>query len=222
MSYGAVIFDCDGVLVDSEVIAIEVEVAALARVGVQLTAVELAQRYVGVSGPAMRSSVAREFGIDLTDSFWATLREDSHAALAGRVRAIPGMRQVIQQLGLPYALASSSSHDRVVLTLGTAGLLDLFDDSRRFSAQDVEHGKPAPDLFLHAAAALGVAPGSCVVVEDSPYGVAAALAAGMDVVGFTAGGHADDAWAQRLRDAGAARIAANSGELTQILRAGRP
>lgn len=213
----AVIFDMDGVLVDSEVIAIEVEVAALAAVGVSLTPAELAARYVGTSAVAMRGMVVEEFGVDLDDAFWARLEADSHAALAERLVAVPGMRAVVEGLAVPCAVASSSSHARIALSLRTAGLADLFEVGARFSAEDVERGKPAPDLFLHAAAALGVEAPACVVVEDSPFGVQAARAAGMDVIGFTGGGHADEAWAARLGAAGAAVVAADAASLGAML-----
>ncbi|CAN5662852.1 HAD family hydrolase [soil metagenome] len=209
----AVLFDCDGVLIDSEVIAIGIEVAALAKVGVHLTRAELADRYVGVSGSAMRRSVAKEFDVDLTDAFWNDLRDRSHAELTEEVRPVTGMAEVIERLTVPYCLASSSSHERIELSLEAAGLLHLFPPDLRFSAEDVDHGKPAPDLFLLAARSLGVDPADCVVVEDSPYGVQAALAAEMDVIGFTGGGHADKAWAGRLRTAGATTIVTTADEL---------
>lgn len=212
-----VIFDCDGVLVDSEVIAIEVGVAALAGVGVVLTPAALASRFVGVSGPAMRAAVAEEFDVDLDETFWVGVREASHAALAERVTAVPGIRGLVDAVQVPRCLASSSSHTRIELSLRTAGLLDLFPPDLRFSAEDVVRGKPAPDLFLHASAAMGADPSACVVVEDSPYGVRAALAAGMDVIGFTGGGHADDAWAERLRAAGAPRVVADADALAALL-----
>lgn len=213
-------FDCDGVLIDSEVIAIEIEVAALTEVGVRLTAAELAHRYVGVSGSAMRRSVAEEYGVDLTDAFWNDLRDRSHAALAEGVQPVAGMAEVVERLTVPYCLASSSSHVRIELSLRTAGLIHLFPPGLRFSAEDVDRGKPAPDLFLLAARSLGVDPQDCVVVEDSPYGVQAAVEAGMDVIGFIGGGHADQAWEGRLRKAGATTIAATAVELQAELTSG--
>ncbi|HUG85937.1 MAG TPA: HAD-IA family hydrolase [Euzebya sp.] len=217
---GAVIFDCDGVLVDSEIIAIEVEVAALTAVGISLTPAGLAERYVGVSAAAQVAAVHEEFGVVLDEAWWAALAADSERALAQRVRAIPGIRAVVEGVPGPYALASSSSHPRIELCLRTAGLLDLFGDDVRFSATDVRRGKPAPDLFLHAASSLGIAANECVVVEDSPYGVRAALAAGMHVIGFTGGGHADQRWAARLRQAGAGLVVASAEELAAALGVG--
>lgn len=215
----AVLFDCDGVLVDSEVLAIEVEVAAFAAVGIPLTAAELAERYVGVSETAQTAAVQEEFGVHLDPAWWADLFAAAEAALAERVQPIEGIRRVVESLGVPYALASSSRHERIEVSLRTAGLLDLFPPPVRFSATDVRRGKPAPDLFLHAAAALGVPAGRCVVVEDSPYGVEAALAAGMAVIGFTAGGHAGPGWADRLRAAGAERVVHRAADLAAHLPA---
>jgi HAD superfamily hydrolase (TIGR01509 family) len=215
----AVLFDCDGVLVDSERIAIEVEVAAFAAVGIPLTADGVAERYVGVSAQAQTAAVHEEFGVVLEDAWWAELFAAAEAALAERVQPIAGIRRVVEDLTVRYALASSSRHERIELSLRTAGLLDLFPRRLRFSATDVARGKPAPDLFLHAAAALGVPAGHCVVVEDSPHGVQAALAAGMDVIGFAGGGHAGPGWARRLRAAGAMVVVPDAAALaTQLGR----
>jgi HAD superfamily hydrolase (TIGR01509 family) len=213
----AVLFDCDGVLVDSEVIAIEVEVAALAEAGVPMTAAELADRYVGVSAASQAESLHREFGLALDDAWWQALHERSLAALADRVEAVPGMRELVEGLGVPHCLASSSDHGRIEVCLRQAGLLDLFDASIRFSATDVSRGKPAPDLFLHAASRLGVDPDACVVIEDSPHGVRAAVAAGMAVIGFTGGAHADASWAHRLHDAGAVTVVDGATALGALL-----
>lgn len=215
--HAAVVFDCDGVLVDSEVIAIEIEVAALADVGIPMTHEGLAERYVGVSAEAMATALHEEFGVVLGEAWWARLHEASHAALAERVKPVPGIREVLEGLAVPACLASSSSHTRIELSLVAAGLIDLFPPETRFSAADVRRGKPAPDLFLHAAASRGWDPSACVVVEDSPFGVQAALAAGMDVIGFTAGGHAGPSWEARLRLAGAQIVAQTSAELRALL-----
>ncbi len=205
-------------LVDSEVIAIEIEVAALNAVGVPLTPQGMAERFVGVSNATVRTAVAQEFGVHLDDGFWEEVRREGMAALADRVTAIPGIAALIRQLDVPHCLASSSRHDRIELSLRTAGLLDLFPRRIRFSSQDVVCGKPSPDLFMHAADVMGVQPSRCLVVEDSPHGVRAALAAGMDVVGFTGGGHADLAWEERLRAAGAPRTVSDAVSLRPLLR----
>lgn len=202
---------------DSEVIAIEVEVAALRRAGIPITPAELADRYVGVSATAMSDAVHEEFGVALDEAWWAQLETDSLAALGQRVQPVPGIRAVLDGLGAPACLASSSSHPRIALSLTAAGLIDAFPDGTRFSAADVSRGKPAPDLFLHAARSMGWDPATCVVVEDSPYGVQAAVAAGMDVIGFAAGGHAGPAWSDRLRVAGAAVVVATAPALAALL-----
>lgn len=217
MVVGAVILDCDGVLVDSEVISIAQEVAALSSVGVRLSFTDVVDRYLGLSDESMRAAVDEEFGVHLDDAFWVGLRERTHLALAEQARAVDGMAALVADLTAPYCLASSSSHERLRTTLSAAGLLQLFGDEIRFSADDVDHGKPAPDLFLHAARALGVAPDRCVVVEDAPSGVQAARAANMRPIGFAGGGHADAAWAQRLRDAGAEVVALDAAQLRVAL-----
>jgi HAD superfamily hydrolase (TIGR01509 family) len=213
----AVVFDCDGVLVDSEVVAVEVEVAALGAAGLPLTPEELAERYVGVSVATQARMVAEEFGVALDGAWWDALAADVEAALAARVRPIQGIRDVVEGLDRPYALASSSRRTRIEVCLRSAGLHDLFPVALRSSAEEVARGKPAPDLFLLAARRLGVDPTACVVVEDSPYGVEGALAAGMAVIGFTGGAHAGGRWADRLRAAGAAQVVADARALAAVL-----
>lgn len=181
-----VIFDCDGVLVESERIAVRVNVEIGAALGWPLTEAEVVESFLGRSPTANLERVAARLGPDTAarwrDEFERLLR----AAVADELVPVEGVREVLDVLTLPRCVASGSSHDTLRLTLGSTGLYPLFD-GRVFSATEVAHGKPAPDLFLHAARQMGVSPSACVVVEDSRYGVQAARAAGMRSLGYAGG-----------------------------------
>lgn len=202
----AVIFDCDGVLVDSEVIVIEVEAGLLTAAGFPITADEIAERYVGLSYPDMMDGLRRSFGRSVPPGLSASIQQAAIDAFPGRLEPVQGMRRFLEDLDRPRCVASSSALDRVRLSLRLTGLDRFFDPSHIFSAEMVSNGKPAPDLFLMAADRLGVKPENCVVIEDSPHGVTAALAAGMDVIGFVAGRHARPSLVDRLAAAGATTI----------------
>ncbi len=186
-----VIFDCDGVLVDSERLAVRVEAQLLATLGWPLGEDEILERFVGRSDAHMLAGIERALGREVPE--WPSLYR---AALTDAFRAelvpVDGVADALDALTLPTCVASSGTIDKVRLTLGLTGLLDRFD-GRIFSATEVAAGKPAPDLFLHAAARLGVPPAACVVVEDSVAGVEAARRAGMRCLGY-AGGLTPAAW----------------------------
>jgi len=198
-----IVFDCDGVLVDSEVIVIEVEADLLTAGGFPITADEIAERYVGLSYPDMMRGLEAQFGRTVPDSLSQEVQDRAMLAFEGRLRPVPGIPELLNRHQGPRCVASSSSPQRIDRSLGLTGLAHHFDPDHLFSATMVLNGKPAPDLFLHAADSLGVSPGSCLVIEDSPSGVTAARAAGMSVVGFVGGGHARPSLARRLADAGA-------------------
>lgn len=185
------IFDCDGVLVDSEVLAAAELGLLLARHGVVLPEARIYADFLGRSQDAMVARIRRDHGLDLTPHLPAYA-----AALADRfrrdLRAVPGMARTLGALGGPRAVASSSAPARLALSLSLTGLAERFGPHVHSAAQ-VARGKPAPDLFLRAAAGLGVAPADCIVIEDSPSGIAAARAAGMRVLGFLGGSHAGPA-----------------------------
>jgi HAD superfamily hydrolase (TIGR01509 family) len=184
--FDLVIFDCDGVLVDSERIAVRIDAVVLARLGWKLTEPEIVERFVGRSEAYMVSEIERAIGRPLEagwdDEFVPLYRK----ALEAELEPVDGIVEALDAISTPTCVASSSSHERLRFTLGLTGLLDRFD-GRIFSAADVANGKPAPDLFLHAAAALGADPARCAVVEDSVYGVEAARAAGMRAFGYAGG-----------------------------------
>jgi HAD superfamily hydrolase (TIGR01509 family) len=186
--FDLVIFDNDGVLVDSEPLANTVLAEILTGYGLPLTWWECIERYLGSTLERVRALVEAELGHPIPADFETQYRATVYPRLAESVQPIPGVALVLDALahaGMAVCVASSAIHERIRITLTTAGLVDRFD-GRMFSAEDVAVGKPAPDLFLHAAAELGVAPARCAVVEDAPAGVAAADAADMVVFAYAA------------------------------------
>ncbi|OWJ69201.1 HAD family hydrolase [Inquilinus limosus] len=206
MEFDLLICDCDGVLIDSEVIACEIDTEMFTAAGFPLTVADVRRRFVGMSQAGMRAVLEREAGRSLPADFDARLSARLAAAFEQELAALPDVRRTVLALGMPRCVASSSSLDRLRQTLTLTGLHDLFAP-HIFSASQVERGKPAPDLFLFAASRFGAPPGRCLVVEDSVAGVTAARAAGMTVIGFTGGGHCDVGTPDRLREAGVHHIA---------------
>jgi len=184
-----VIFDCDGVLVDSEPIAMRILLETLAAEGLRLDPATGYDRFLGRSLANTREILAADFGVKLSDAALAAMRQRLYAAFRAGLAATPGIAAVLDALAAPYCVASSSQPERIRLSLDVAGLLPRFE-GRIFSATMVPRGKPAPDLFLHAAGEMGFAPGDCLVVEDSPAGIRAARAGGMRVVAYLGGSHA--------------------------------
>jgi HAD superfamily hydrolase (TIGR01509 family) len=184
---GLVIFDNDGVLVDSERLANGILAELLTEAGLPYTFEETVRDFMGGSMVSMRQLAETKLGSPLPADLEDRYHERLFAGFA-HLQPVPGVREVLDQLdaeGITYCLASSGTHRRIHTALTTVGFWDRFE-GRIFSSEDVAKGKPAPDLFLHAASTIGVKPADCVVVEDSPLGVAAANAAGMKVFGFAA------------------------------------
>jgi len=186
--FDLVIFDCDGVLVDSERLVVRVEAQICAERGWSLSEDDIIREFVGLSDAAMRARLSELVGEPLGDDWDAEYTSRYRDALERDLVAVPGVTEAIDAIeaaGLATCVASSGSHDKMALTLGTTGLLDRFAGRIHSSTDpEVAAGKPAPDLFLHAASRMGVAPSRCAVVEDSPFGLTAALAAGMTPFGF--------------------------------------
>jgi len=211
------VFDCDGVLVDSEVVVAPVVAGLFTAHGAALTGDEVLDRYTGLANPEMMRQVEREFGVTLPDGFLTELEAAELEALERDLRPVPGIAAVLDALGgLPRCVASSSVPERIRRSLEVTGLAGYFGD-HVFSAAEVARPKPAPDLFLHAAATMGFGAGECLVVEDSVFGVAAGVAAGMRVIGFTGATHGDGAAEVMLLGAGAEAVAADAGELTTLV-----
>ncbi|MGW2768878.1 HAD family hydrolase [Streptomyces sp. NPDC001275] len=189
MRYDLVIFDNDGVLVDSEPISNRLLAAYLTELGHPTSYEDSIRDYMGSAMHRIHDLVLERTGKRLPDDFDDVFHARVFAAFRRELKPVAGAADVLEKLtvdGTPYCVASSGSHERIRVGHRTTGLDRWFDEERIFSSQDVGRGKPAPDLFLHAADRMGVAPERCVVVEDSPLGVRAAVAAGMDVYGFTA------------------------------------
>jgi len=194
---GAVIFDCDGVLVDSEPLAAKEWASVLGAMGLPIDIDRIYREFLGRSTVTMINAAQRDYDVDLRPAlpdFSVRLENAFRDALT----PIPGIAEVLAELRVPHAVASSSAFERIQLSLELTGLRRFFGD-HVYSSTMVKNGKPAPDLFLFAADKLGVAPADCVVIEDSPAGVTAAQAAGMRVIGFLGGSHAERArLAERL------------------------
>lgn len=181
-----VIFDCDGVLVDSEKIAVKVDARVLAELGWPLSEAEIVERFVGRSFADMTAEIERHLGRRLPNGWDSEYRGLYREAFERELTPVDGIVAALDALTLPMCVASSTGHAGLRHTLGLTGLYERFE-GRIFSASEVARGKPAPDLFLHAARSLGVDPARCVVVEDSRYGVEAARAAGMRAFGYCGG-----------------------------------
>lgn len=211
-----VIFDCDGVLVDSEVLATTVLSRALDGVGVALSPEECLARYSGLSMASIVTTLEAETGKPLPPDFLANMRAADAVAFERELKPIPGVREILEHLALPRCVASSGTLSKMRLTLSITRLLPFFEP-HLFSAEQVAHGKPAPDLFLLAAEQMGARPEACVVIEDSRAGVQAGCAAGMRVVGFSGGSHCRPGHAQRLKQAGARVVIETMAELPALL-----
>ncbi len=205
MTSDMIVFDCDGVLVDSEVLSVEGMVSALNAAGVPATAPMIA-RFYGMKQADILLKISeetgRDIGADVGPSIWPATR----ALFDTELKPMPGLADFVgRHADVPRCVASSSSLERIRHSLGLTGLLPLFGEAI-FSSQQVARGKPAPDLFLFAAARMGIDPERCVVVEDSPYGVQGAVAAGMRAIGFSGGSHIQDHHVALLKEAGAAHV----------------
>ncbi|MGN6871005.1 MAG: HAD family hydrolase [Solirubrobacteraceae bacterium] len=181
-----VIFDCDGVLVDSEPIAVRIDVEMLAEVGVRMTEEEVIERFVGRSPEVILAETEARLGQRVPEGWFERGEARIREAYATELKPVSGIVGALGAIEDPVCVASSSGHENLRFKLELTGLYERFA-GHIFSATEVTNGKPAPDLFLHAASRMGVAPADCVVVEDSRYGVQAARAAGMDVLGYAGG-----------------------------------
>ena len=214
-----VIFDCDGVLVDSEILACGVQARALTEYGLSLTGADVARRFLGVSAKDMRMALENDLGRPLPDDHETRCGAELFALFRSELKPVEGIAPIVAALhaaGHPRCVASSSSPERIALALDVVGLHDHLRP-HIFSSTLVERGKPAPDLFLYAAKAMGFPPSRCVVVEDSVNGVKAARSAGMLALGFLGGTHCAPEHGGELMRAGADRICRNASELAQAL-----
>jgi len=183
MNTELLIFDCDGVLVDSEPIANRIFADALAGIGLPLSYAEVCERFMGLTMTRCLEIVEEQMGRPAPAHFLEDLQKRTFDAFREELRPVRGVRRALAGIDAPVCVASSGEPEKIRLSLGLTGLLERFE-GRIFSATEVERGKPAPDLFLHAASSLGAEPRRCVVIEDSPAGVRAGVAAGMTVLAY--------------------------------------
>ena len=204
-NFDLVIFDCDGVLVDSEVISCRAHADVLSRHGYPITSEQVFHRFLGRSTRQANLEVEAELGRALPEGFHLQLQDELHQTFETDLEAVPHIHATLDAIALPVCVASSGSHQRMRISLGRTKLYDRFAPNI-FSASQVSNGKPAPDLFLFAAEQMNVAPERCVVIEDSVPGITGGRAAGMTVLGFHGGSHCREGYSRQLRDAGAAMI----------------
>ncbi|WDQ99480.1 HAD family hydrolase [Devosia sp. J2-20] len=184
-----IIFDCDGVLVDSEPLAMQVLVDAIAEQGITIAPEDAYRDFLGRSLSSISASLHDNHGAPLGPSALQSMRTNLYALYRQSLRANPGLPEVLDLLKTPCCVASSSMPERIHLSLELTGLLPHFA-GHIYSASMVDNGKPAPDLFLYAASQMHVSPANCLVIEDSPAGITAAQRAGMRVLGYVGGSHA--------------------------------
>lgn len=192
-----VIFDCDGVLVDSDRISLRIQAEWITDLGLETSYEDCVRDFLGLGMPATLEILGKRLGRPVPSGWADGLDRAVREAFERELRPVPGIVEALDKIDLPTCVASSGSQEKMRFTLGLTGLWDRFA-GRIHSADEVGRGKPAPDLFLRAASSMGTPPGRCVVVEDSPFGVIAAKAAGMSALGYAA----DDSEA-RLSNEGA-------------------
>lgn len=213
----AIIFDFDGVIADSEVLSNTVLAEVVTELGVPTTLEDAYRNYMGKRFHELIAAVEAAVGRSLPPSFGDHYQSRTLTRFRQELAPIAGAREFIAKFaGLPRCIASSSSPDRLALCLEVLDMVSLFE-GRVFSASNVARGKPHPDIFLHAAEAIGVPPGDCIVIEDSGTGVVAGRAAGTTVIGLLAAGHIPQGHAATLKAAGAQYIAADYAEVEQIV-----
>lgn len=204
MTIELVIFDCDGVLIDSELISARQLIETLSAYGLDVDLAYVRRHFLGRSYPIVLAQIRAEFGVDLPPDFEEAYRARLLAAFERELTVMPGAAEVMDRLAVPFCVATSSSPKRAARSLEIAGLSERVGE-RLFTASEVTRGKPAPDLFLHAADRMGAAPERCLVLEDSLNGLQAAAAAGMRVAHFTGGSHQSGDGAASAGDLGLER-----------------
>lgn len=217
--FDLVIFDCDGVLVDSESLACVVHADVLTQHGYPITAEQVHERFLGRSAREARHEVETELGRTLSDDYTAQLKATIDEVFGANLQPIPHIAETLGRLSQRICVASSGTPTRIRSSLTTTGLLGRFDP-HLFSALQVDRGKPAPDLFLFAAAQMNVSPDRCVVIEDSIPGVTAGVAAGMTVFGYHGGSHCSPATAAVLRAVGAHTVFDDMRHLPDLVATG--
>jgi HAD superfamily hydrolase (TIGR01509 family) len=221
VNFDLVIFDCDGVLVDSEALACVVHADVLTEHGYAITAAQVHDRFLGRSMREAMAEVESELGRALPETYTAKLKSTIDVVFGEQLRAMPHIGDALDRLAQRVCVASSGTPTRIRSSLTTTGLIDRFAPNL-FSALQVTRGKPAPDLFLFAAAEMRTQPAACLVIEDSLAGVRGAVAAGMTVFGFHGGSHCGEPHAETLRAAGASRVFDDMRQLPDMIAEFQP
>jgi HAD superfamily hydrolase (TIGR01509 family) len=218
--FDLILFDCDGVLVDSEIIAAEVESKLLRDSGFDITAEDMCIRFAGMDWKSILLTIEQEADIPISAQLLDKSEKLLDAALARRVKMIEGVPFALSKLREQRCICSNSSTPRLDLMLTKVGLKPFFE-GHIYSAKDLgpDRTKPRPDIYIHGAKQFDAYPSRCLVIEDSVHGVHAARAAGMRVIGFTGGSHTYPTHADRLIDAGAETVIARMVELPQMVEA---
>jgi HAD superfamily hydrolase (TIGR01509 family) len=213
-----IIFDCDGVLVDSEIIGIKIEVELLQTAGYEIGVEQFAARFSGMSWNDILRSIEAESGLNVMDRLFDKVEAQLDLRIPAEVQVIDGVREVLEELQYPACVCSNTKMARLDIVLDKVGLKPFFDPNL-FSAKDLGPGraKPKPDIFLHGAHRMGFDPSAAVVVEDSTHGVEGARAAGMQVIGFTGGSHTYPHHAQNLMAAGAGKVISHMRDLPSAI-----
>ncbi len=218
------IFDCDGVLIDSEILSAQVDSEILKEYGYEISPRDLAERFAGLTTERIFEMVGEEMGRSFPGDVLSRVKRETDLKLRREVQPIPGVNEMLDQLDDPRCICSNSRSERLEVSLTKAGLWDRFRPYI-FSAQDVGRGKPAPDVFLHAAKVFETEPADAIVVEDSVAGVTGAVAAGMRVIGFTGASHSWAGHGEALAEAGALTVVRRLVEVpptVEALREWRP
>lgn len=216
MNFDLIIFDCDGVLIDSELLANHSEVEFLKSFGIEFDLYDYMARFVGKSNKDVLKSIKLLYDTYLPDDFWKLAEEHNFKVFQAELKPTTDIFEFLDSIEKARCVASSSSLDRLNMTLKVTELFDRFSPYI-FSAEQVDRGKPAPDLFLFAAKQMQVPPDRCIVIEDSPTGVGAGVAAGMIVLGYTGGSHIQPGHQAKLLDEGAIKVFAEMSELSAWL-----
>ncbi len=214
-----IIFDCDGVLIDSEIVAARLEAEAATALGLPITAETICRRFAGTTTREVWQTLERELGRPLPEGFFEAHLDHVRDVFSRELEPIHGARAAVERVaaaGIPYCVASSTRLPSLLTNLATSGLADLFE-GRVHSASQVKRAKPAPDVFMFAASQMGADPADCLVIEDSVAGVTAARRAGMTVVGFLGGGHVTEGHGERLTAAGAVELFDRMDDLGRVI-----
>ncbi|WEZ84126.1 HAD family phosphatase [Rhizobium sp. 32-5/1] len=219
-SIDLILFDCDGVLVDSEIIASQVDAGLLTEAGFPISAEEIAERFAGMTWHNILLAIEKEADIPLSANLISKNEAILDKRLASDLTIIDGVKPMLTQIKLPHGICSNSTSARLAMMLGKAGIKDHFG-VHIYSARDLgeDRVKPKPDIYLHGAKMFGTDPSRVLVIEDSVHGVHAARAAGMRVVGFTGGSHTYPSHADKLTEAGAETVISRMGALPGVIAA---